>query len=79
MAGDRAYETLQKTGEFPDEAGRKGLLSDVRKRISYEVLLEYGLSSRIGRTLEKSAASMIAPDLTKIEEAANAILERIHN
>lgn len=79
MAGDRAYEMLQKTGEFPDEAGRKGLLRDVRKRISYEVLLEYGLSSRIGRTLEKSAASMISPELNRIENAAHTILERIHN
>ena len=79
MAGDRAYEELQKNGEFPDEAGRKGLISDVRKRIAYEALLEYGMSSRIGRTLEKSGASMIAPDLSVIEAAALDALERIHN
>jgi len=79
MAGDRAYEHLQQHGEFPDEAGRKGLISDVRKRIAYEVLLEYGMSSRVGRTLEKSSASMISPDLEKVETAARFALERVHN
>lgn len=79
MAGDRAYEHLQQHGEFPDEAGRKGLLGDVRKRIAYEALLEYGMSSRVGRTLEKSCASMISPDLQKVETAARFALERIHN
>lgn len=79
MAGDRSYEHLQEHGEFPDDAGRKGLLSDVRKRIAYEALLEYGMSSRIGRTLEKSNASMISPDLEKVENAARLALERVHN
>ncbi len=79
MAGDRAYEALQQTGSFPDEAGRKGLVSDVRKRIDYEAFLEYGMSSRIGRTLEKSGASMISPDLKLIQEAAQTALEKVHN
>lgn len=79
MAGDRAYEALQKTGKFPNEAAHKGLVSDVRKRVDYEALLEYGMSSRIGRTLEKSGASMISPDLEAIQTAAMMALERIHN
>lgn len=79
MAGDRAYEALQQTGSFPDEAGRKGLVDDVRKRVAYEALLEYGMSSRIGRTLEKSGASMISPDLKTVQSAAKLALERIHN
>lgn len=79
MAGDRAYEALQKTGKFPDEAGRKGLLADLRKRIAYEALLEYGISSRIGRTLEKSGASMISPDMNAVHSAAHNAFSRIQN
>lgn len=79
MAGDRTYEALQKTGRFPDEAGRRGLISDLKKRIAYEALLEYGISSRIGRTLEKSGASMIAPDTELIRSVCKTALIRIQN
>ena len=79
MAGDRAYEALQKTGEFPDEAGRKGLLYDVQHRVAYETILEYGIGSRIGRTLEKSAASMIEVNKEVIDRISDAALQRIQN
>lgn len=79
MAGDRAYEELVKTGEFPDDSARNGLMNDLCKRIGYETFLEFGLSSQIGRTLEKSGAAMITPDIEKVKEIARTALLRIEN
>lgn len=79
MAANRAYEALQKTGGFPDEAAKQSLMSALQQRISQEVILEYGSGSRIGRTLEKSGASMLMPSPTMVNEVVEAAMPRIRN
>src|SRR5690606_14505980 len=62
----------------PGQEAQK-LLSDIEKRLSYEIMLEYGLHSRIGRTLEKSGCSTIGFDQKTIDEVAARVRERIVN
>ena len=79
MSDDPAYETLQKTGKFPNEAAANAILKDVKRRISLETLIEYGRRSHIGRTLERSGASMARVDEKLIDRIAESVLPRIEN
>lgn len=79
MAGDRCYEELQKTGNFADDAAKNNLIWQIKQRIALETILEYGISSRVGRTLEKNASSMIAADMARISEVARMALPAIEN
>ncbi len=79
MSDDHAYEVLQKTGKFPNEAAGNALLNDVKRRVSLETLLEYGKRSHIGRTLERSGASMACVEEELLERIAENVLPRIEN
>ncbi len=79
MSDDHIYENLQKTGTFPNEAAEKVLVNDVKRRAALEVLLEYGLRSHVGRTLERSGASMACVDEGLLEDIAEKALPRIDN
>lgn len=73
------YEQMQARDRFiGDEAGQV-LLSDIIKRMEYEVYLEYGISSRRGRTLEKSSCSVLRLDDTLLEPIVDRIYERARN
>ncbi len=79
MSDDHAYEVLRTTGKFPNEEAKKSLLNDVKRRVELEVLLEHGLRSHIGRTLERSGASMACVDEQLIGQIAETVLPRIEN
>ncbi len=55
------------------------LMYEIEQRIKYEIMLEFGLAGKIGRTLEKASCSVIsfAPD--DITQIADAVQERIGN
>ena len=55
------------------------LVDDIRKRIEIEIYYEYGFSSRLGRSLEKSSASTIAPSIDVFEKVTDNIYERVRN
>ena len=55
------------------------LLRDIRRRISYEIMLEYGVTSRIGRTLEKSGCSCLTFAREEIDNLAENVHERVVN
>ena len=74
-----AYEDMVEKRKFGHDARAKKLMGDIEKRISYEIMLEYGLTSRIGRTLEKSGCSCLAFPSDTVEEVANAVYERVIN
>ena len=79
MTWMRTYEKLAATGKLdPGEPGRK-LLEDVEKRAFYEVMLEYGISSRTGRTLEKSGCSCLTFEGDAVHAVAERVLERSRN
>ena len=79
MAGDRCYESLLEKGHFQDNAAKVNLIRQMKQRVAIETLLEYGISSRVGRTLEKNASSMIAPDLAPVMEVVRNALPRLEN
>ena len=50
----RAYERMCNEGTLRKDEDAATLLSFVEQRFKYEILMEYGILSRIGRTLEKA-------------------------
>ncbi|MCK8601856.1 DEAD/DEAH box helicase [Desulfoferrobacter suflitae] len=70
------YDELKKTGKIPE--GSK-LLDDVKKRIGWEILSEYGFRSRIGRTLEKSGSSVACSDGDLLDKVISDALLRLRN
>ena len=74
-----AYEDMIKRRKFGNDDRAKKLMNDIEKRISYEIMLEYGLSSRIGRTLEKSGCSCISFPRDTIVQVAGLVQERAIN
>ena len=51
----------------------------VARRLGFETVSEYGFSSRIGRTLERSGASVVAPDPSRFREAEKRLREVLPN
>ncbi|WP_051621960.1 DEAD/DEAH box helicase [Ruminobacter sp. RM87] len=74
-----AYEDMLKKRKFGRDARSKKLMDDIEKRISYEIMLEYGLSSRIGRTLEKSGCSCLSFPSDTVLKVADLVHERVIN
>jgi len=74
-----AYEDMIEKRKFGNDARAKKLMADIEKRISYEIMLEYGLTSRIGRTLEKSGCSCLSFPVDTIKEVAGIVQERATN
>lgn len=74
-----AYEDMIENRKFGHDARAKKLMGDIEKRISYEIMLEYGLTSRIGRTLEKSGCSCLAFPSDTIDKVAAVVHERVTN
>ena len=74
-----AYEDMIEKRKFGHDARAKKLMGDIEKRISYEIMLEYGLTSRIGRTLEKSGCSCLSFPVDTITEVAGVVHERAVN
>ena len=79
MSDDHAYEVLRTTNKFPNAKAQDGLTSDVMRRIALEAMLEYGRRSHIGRTLERSGASMASEDSSVIEIIAESAMPRLEN
>ena len=74
-----AYEDMIEKRRFGNDARAKKLMADIEKRISYEIMLEYGLTSRIGRTLEKSGCSCLEYPSNIIDGVAQIVQERTTN
>ena len=71
MAWFSDYETLVETGKLP--AGST-LLDDLKRRIDWEIISEYGFNSRIGRTLEKTGSSVACVERDKARERGGGAL-----
>lgn len=79
MTWQSAYENMTKNRKLVNGKKSQALMRDIEKRIKYEIMLEYGMSSRIGRTLEKSALSMLSFDRTEILRISDAVQARAVN
>lgn len=79
MTWMKAYEDMTSSGHFGSGKLESKLLSDIDKRLGYELMLEFGVAGRIGRTLEKSGCSTLYFDTDDIAEIAAAVKERTVN
>ena len=71
MAWLKEYDELRRDGTIAPGSELREL---VDKRIAWEVLSEYGLRARLGRTLERSGASVAHPDPASVEAAVADLL-----
>jgi DEAD/DEAH box helicase domain-containing protein len=79
MTWMKAFEKMKKENKLDTDKDAKKLLKDIEKRVQYEVMLEFGISGRIGRSLEKAGCSVIGFDRNVIGEIAFAVKERTVN
>lgn len=79
MVWRNAYESLCKRRKYTNTKEEQELLRAVDKRLRYEIMLEYGVTSRIGRTLEKSGCSILTFDMEQITRIAANVQERAIN
>lgn len=72
----RAYKDMCEKGALGGDEDTERLLSYVDQRTKYETLLEYGILSRVGRSLEKAGCSVVS---FNFENALSRIKERVAN
>ena len=74
MVWEKGYEDMLASRKF-NETTYKSLLSRINKRIAYEIMLEYGVGAKIGRTLSKSNSSCLSFKKEDIHNAALKVQE----
>lgn len=79
MTWRKAYEDMVKNRKLGNDKAATNLKDDIKKRIKYEIMLEFGVNGKIGRTLEKSSCSVISFNREDIEEIAEIVQERVVN
>lgn len=72
----RDYAFLCQHGQLPENSD---LSEKVNQRIGWEIFSEYGFTARIGRSLEKSNASVAYPDAERFGDVVQRILELLRN
>jgi DEAD/DEAH box helicase domain-containing protein len=75
----RAFENMVKNEAFGTGQDEKNLMNNIEYRLRYEIMLEYGLQSRTGRTLEKSGCSTLSFNPEEITAVASIVYERAVN
>ena len=70
------YEQLVRHGSLPADSD---LREQVEKRIGWEIYAEFGLRGRIGRTLEKSGASIAKLDPARVDRLIGRLLPALQN
>ena len=68
------YRQLQDKGAL---AAGSDLAEQVAKRLRWETLCEFGLRSRIGRTLERTATATLQPEPTGLRDCAGELTRRL--
>jgi DEAD/DEAH box helicase domain-containing protein len=79
MTWMRAYEKMMLEGRLGNSKEAKRLIEWIENRVKYEIMLEFGLGSRIGRTLEKSGCSVLSYNGERIREIVDRVRERTIN
>lgn len=79
MTWKHAYEDMVQNRRLGTDQQAKILMYEVEQRLRYEILLEYGLTGKIGRTLEKSGCSVLSFAPEDIAAMADEVQERTVN
>lgn len=75
----QAYEDMVEKRKLGKDKQAQILMREIEQRIKYEIMLEFGLTGKIGRTLEKSSCSVISFAPEDIVQIADAVRERTVN
>ena len=75
----RAYERMKEQRKLGHDKDAKELMYYIEQRLKYEIMLEYGLTGRLGRTLEKSGCSVLAFHSEDIDHIAEIVQMRMIN
>lgn len=75
----RDYERMLETGRLAGGDDTRKLIANVRNRMRYETILEFGMRRHVGRTLEKSGVATIAYDEERLSLAAEEACELVRN
>ena len=76
MAWLHDWDTLRERGELPRGSE---LPAQIDRRLAYEVMLEFGMQARIGRSLCRTGAASVALDRDTLERAVAECLEPLRN
>ena len=79
MTWMQAYEDMVEKRKLANDKRAQILMHEIEERIKYEIMLEFGLAGKIGRTLEKSGCSVISFALEDVYQIADAVQERTIN
>lgn len=79
MVWKNSYEEMVEKRKIGTDRQAKSLVYKIEERLKYEIMLEYGLSSNIGRTLEKSGCSVLSFQMDAINSLAQRVQERTVN
>lgn len=79
MTWKHAYEDMVAKRELGKDKQAQILMYEIEQRLRYEIMLEYGLTGKIGRTLEKSGCSVLGFDSEDVLVIADAVQERVVN
>lgn len=69
------YEKFVETGKVPEDSP---FADYVHKRLSWEILSEFGFTARIGRTLEKSGCCIAGPEAESVQSVVTQVRERLN-
>lgn len=75
----QAYEDMVEKRNLGKDKQAQILMYEIEQRIKYEIMLEFGLAGKIGRTLEKSNCSVISFAVEDIIQIADSVQERTIN
>lgn len=79
MTWKHAYEEMVEKRELGKDKQAQILMYEIEQRLRYEIMLEYGLAGKIGRTLEKSGCSVVSFSPEDIASMADEVQERTVN
>lgn len=79
MTWKHAYEDMVAKRELGKDKQAQILMYEIEQRLRYEIMLEYGLTGKIGRTLEKSGCSVLGFNPEDVLVIADAVQERVVN
>ncbi len=75
----QAYEDMVEKRNLGKDKQAQILMYEIEQRIKYEIMLEFGLAGKIGRTLEKSNCAVISFAVEDIIQIADSVQERTIN
>ena len=73
------YEDMLEKRKLGNSQRAATMMKEIEYRLKYEIMLEFGVGGKIGRTLEKSGCAVLSFDPEDIKAIAKVVEERTKN